>query len=147
MSFNGKAQHVVNISQVTTEPNLVERALGLTKSVDEGNFIDYCCQKADQSTDQQGRILWYFIKANFENDPKEEMLNLLGYKKEDNDAKFLKYLPKENGTLVNNYAEDSLSQGIETITNRISHLGQQQVSENLGMNKINTHFNIVNIYC
>lgn len=110
--------------------------------MDEANFIDYCCQKADQSTDQQGRILWYFIKANFENDPKEEMLNLLGYKKEDNDAKFMKYLPQDNGTIANNYSEDGVSQSIEAITNRISHLGQQQVNDNLKEKNINV-FNII----
>lgn len=129
MSFDGKNQRVVNISQVTTEPNLVERAQALTKSINEANFQDYCCQKADQTADQQGRILWYFIKANFERDPREEMLNLLGYKKEDNDAKFMKYVPHEvEGSPVNNHQGDEFNENVDAITSRISQLGQQQVS-------------------
>lgn len=143
VSFNGKSQQqqqqrVVNISQVSTEPNLVERALNLTKSMAEAQFIDYCCQKADQSQDQQGRILWYFIKANFEQDPKEEMLNLLGYKKEDNDAKFMKYLPPPE--MDNHQSQNNeLNENIEMITNRISNLGQQQQQQQVN----NTFFHFL----
>lgn len=69
----------MTISQITTEPALVERAQALEKSLNGGtNCIDYCREKADQMSDQNGRYLWYFIKANFERNPKEEMLNLLG---------------------------------------------------------------------
>lgn len=57
---------------------LVERAQALEKSLGEANFIEYCRQKADEMPDQNGRYLWYFIKANFERNPKEEILNLLG---------------------------------------------------------------------
>lgn len=68
----------MTVSQVTTEPKLVERARALEKSLSEAKFSDYCRQKADQMPDQSGRYLWYFIKANFERNPKEEILNLLG---------------------------------------------------------------------
>lgn len=43
-----------------------------------GNYIDYCRQRADEMLDQHNRYVWYFLKANFENDPHAEMLNLLG---------------------------------------------------------------------
>uniref|UniRef100_A0A1B0FEM4 Protein transport protein Sec31A n=1 Tax=Glossina morsitans morsitans TaxID=37546 RepID=A0A1B0FEM4_GLOMM len=76
VSFNGKNK-TVTVSQVTTEPKLVERARALEKSLSEAKFSDYCRQKADQMPDQSGRYLWYFIKANFERNPKEEILNLL----------------------------------------------------------------------
>lgn len=68
----------VNISQVITEPELVERANALERSLGDGNYAEYCRQRADEMRDQNGRYLWYFIKANFELNPKEEMLNLLG---------------------------------------------------------------------
>lgn len=77
VSFNNKSK-TINISQVTTEPVLVEKAKALEKSLSEANFIEYCRQKADEMPDQNGRYLWYFIKANFERNPKEEILNLLG---------------------------------------------------------------------
>lgn len=72
------ASHTVNISQVVTEPDLVERSTKLEEVLANGNFIDYCRQRADEMADQHNRYVWYFLKANFENDPHSEMLNLLG---------------------------------------------------------------------
>lgn len=68
----------MTVSQLTTEPELVERANALEVSLAEADYAEYCRQRADKSTDQHGRYIWYFIKANFELNPKEEMLNLLG---------------------------------------------------------------------
>ncbi|XP_037887784.1 protein transport protein Sec31A isoform X1 [Glossina fuscipes] len=113
VSFNSKNK-TVTVSQVTTEPKLVERARALEKSLSEAKFSDYCRQKADQMPDQSGRYLWYFIKANFERNPKEEILNLLGFNKEDIDGKFAKYVAID--------AISQLSQDVEQITNRVSHL-------------------------
>lgn len=68
----------MTVSQLTTEPELVERANALEASLAEADYAEYCRQRADKSADQHGRYIWYFIKANFELNPKEEMLNLLG---------------------------------------------------------------------
>lgn len=68
----------MNISQVTTEPELVERSKKLEEVLSNGNFIDYCRQRADEMNDQHNRYVWHFLKANFETDPHTEMLNLLG---------------------------------------------------------------------
>lgn len=84
LQFGGKLVHFnsqskrVQVSQVVTEPELVERANALERSLTEANYVEYCRERADQMSDQNGRYLWYFIKANFELNPKEEMLNLLG---------------------------------------------------------------------
>ncbi|XP_061393011.1 protein transport protein Sec31A [Musca vetustissima] len=114
VSFNNKTK-TINISQVTTEPVLVERAQALEKSLEEANFVDYCRKKADEMPDQNGRYLWYFIKANFERNPKEEILNLLGFNKEDIDGKFSKYLPEEED--VNQQNQD-----IDQLNNRMAQL-------------------------
>lgn len=66
------------MEQLTTEPGVVERANALEVSLSEANYAEYCRDRADKSADQHGRYIWYFIKANFELNPKEEMLNLLG---------------------------------------------------------------------
>lgn len=68
----------VNISQVITEPELIERSNKLEETLSNGNYGEYCRQKADESQDQHNRYVWYFLKANFEADPRSEMLNLLG---------------------------------------------------------------------
>lgn len=83
------------INQVITEPELVGRSNHLEDVLANGNYEEYCRQKADQMPDQNGRYIWYFLKANFDANPRSEMLNLLGYSPEDMEAKFGKYLPKE----------------------------------------------------
>ncbi|XP_037949907.1 protein transport protein Sec31A isoform X2 [Teleopsis dalmanni] len=117
--FNSKSK-TVNISQVITEPELVERANTLERSLEEVNYVEYCRQRADQMPDQNGRYLWYFIKATFELDPKEEMLNLLGYNKDDIDNKFSKYIKEDQ------QAENDVDQ----LTNHISTLTHQIVDNN-----------------
>lgn len=57
---------------------MVERSNRLESVLHEGNYTDYCREKAEQMTDQHGRYIWYFLKANFEDNPTKEMLNLLG---------------------------------------------------------------------
>ncbi|XP_062716424.1 protein transport protein Sec31A isoform X2 [Aedes albopictus] len=90
VTFNGNSR-TVTVNQVITDLELVDRSNRLEKVLAEGTFVDYCRQKADQSNDQHSRFLWYFLKANFEEDPHAEMLNLLGYHSEDMVNKFKKY--------------------------------------------------------
>ncbi|EDV98408.1 protein transport protein Sec31A [Drosophila grimshawi] len=115
VSFNGNSR-TVQVSQLTTEPGLVERANALELSLAENNYSDYCRQRADKSTDQHGRYIWYFIKANFELNPKEEMLNLLGYNKDDCDGKFSKFVKEP---------ESNSQSDVDTLTTRISTLTHQ----------------------
>ncbi|XP_030387953.1 protein transport protein Sec31A isoform X2 [Scaptodrosophila lebanonensis] len=115
VSFDRNSK-TVKISQLTTEPSLVERANALERSLAEANYADYCRHRADQTADQHGRYIWYFIKANFDVNPKEELLNLLGYNKDDIDSKFSKFI-KEN-------ENDALAE-VDSLTNRISTLTHQ----------------------
>ncbi|XP_052903590.1 protein transport protein Sec31A isoform X1 [Anopheles moucheti] len=90
VTFNGNSR-TVTVNQVVTDPELMERSNQLERVLNEGNFVEYCRQKADQTTDQHSTFMWYFLKANFENDPHAEMLNLLGYQSDDMANKFKKY--------------------------------------------------------
>lgn len=90
ITFRNEVPHTVNISQVTTEPELVERSSKLEEVLSNGNYVDYCRQRADEMPDQHNRFVWYFLKANFEPDPHAEMLNLLG-KKSYNFSKIMKF--------------------------------------------------------
>lgn len=107
--YNQKQANIISIHQVVTEPELVDRANSLEKTLQEGNFTDYCRDKADQMQDQHGRFLWYFLKAGFELNPREEMLNLLGYNKDDVSTKFQKYIPQSG-------------ENVENLTNRLAGL-------------------------
>uniref|UniRef100_A0A0A1X6V3 Protein transport protein Sec31A n=1 Tax=Zeugodacus cucurbitae TaxID=28588 RepID=A0A0A1X6V3_ZEUCU len=116
--FNGQSKQV-QVSQVVTEPELVERANALERSLTEANYVDYCRERADQTPDQNGRYLWYFIKANFELNPKEEMLNLLGFNKEDIDSKFAKFVKED----------EAQQNDVDQVTNRIANLSHSDSSE------------------
>uniref|UniRef100_A0AAG5DHX5 Protein transport protein Sec31A n=1 Tax=Anopheles atroparvus TaxID=41427 RepID=A0AAG5DHX5_ANOAO len=119
VTFNGN-DRTVRVNQVVTDPELVERSNQLERVLAEGNFIDYCRQKADQTTDPHSRLLWYFLKANFEGDPHAEMLNLLGYQAEDVADKFKKYVVESDvGPSAQSNPVDGLSDqmaGLSRIT-------------------------------
>lgn len=77
MTFNATSRNVT-LSQVVTETELVERSARLEDVLASGQFEEYCKEKADQMASQHGRYVWYFLKANFDANPREQMLNLLG---------------------------------------------------------------------
>lgn len=68
----------MTINQIITEQELVDRSNKLEEVLAGGNYSDYCVQKANQMENQHGRYIWYFVKTNFEANPRAEMLNLLG---------------------------------------------------------------------
>ncbi|XP_078359970.1 protein transport protein Sec31A-like isoform X2 [Oculina patagonica] len=69
----------VNISQVTTEQDLVNRSYELEGALASGSFIQYCNSKVESSTQELERTLWSFLKINFEREPRRHFLTLLGY--------------------------------------------------------------------
>ncbi|XP_015780784.1 PREDICTED: protein transport protein Sec31A-like [Acropora digitifera] len=69
----------VNISQVTTEQELVNRSYELEGALASGSFIQYCNSKVENSTQDLERTLWSFLKINFEREPRRHFLTLLGY--------------------------------------------------------------------
>ncbi|KAK2573081.1 Protein transport protein Sec31A [Acropora cervicornis] len=69
----------VNISQVTTEQELVNRSYELEGALASGSFIQYCNSKVENSTQELQRTLWSFLKINFEREPRRHFLTLLGY--------------------------------------------------------------------
>ncbi|XP_065074343.1 protein transport protein Sec31A [Ochlerotatus camptorhynchus] len=99
ITFNG-TNRWITVNQVITDPELVDRSNRLEQVLAEGSFADYCRQKADQTNDQHSRFLWYFLKANFEENPHAEMLNLLGYHAEDIVNKFKKYTDSSKETMT-----------------------------------------------
>ncbi|XP_052843381.1 protein transport protein Sec31A isoform X2 [Drosophila gunungcola] len=128
VSFDGTSK-TVKVQQLTTETALVERANALERSLVDANYSEYCRQRADDTLDQHGRYIWYFIKANFELNPKEEMLNLLGYNKDDTDSKFNKFIKETEG----NSQSD-----VDTLTTRISTLTHQTQDNKFDGNAIDS---------
>lgn len=53
-------------------------------------------RKADACDDQHQKYIWHFIRANFEENPRVELLNLLGYKIEDVNNRLNQFTSKNN---------------------------------------------------
>lgn len=55
-------------------------------------FAEYCLNKANATSDQHKRYIWHFLKANFEQNTRAELLNLLGYRIEDVNEKLRQHI-------------------------------------------------------
>jgi protein transport protein SEC31 len=69
----------VYVSGVVTEPELIERSGRLETSLENQNVQEFCHLKLNEMAEEKDREVWNFIAANFEEDPKNRFLNLLGY--------------------------------------------------------------------
>lgn len=88
ISFSNSTPNQVSITQVITEPELVEQTLLFDTVIKQNNLIDYCIQRADQQENSDNRLMWYFLKSNFVENPRSELLNLLGYDINDMKTKY-----------------------------------------------------------
>uniref|UniRef100_A0A7G3B7H4 Protein transport protein Sec31A n=1 Tax=Lutzomyia longipalpis TaxID=7200 RepID=A0A7G3B7H4_LUTLO len=133
VTFQSTNPRQVTIKQLITEPEIVQRSNHLETVLSQGNFPEYCRQKADQTQDQFTRYLWYFVKANFDANPHGEMLNLLGYHQEDIAAKFSKIVQLKQQDSVDQLTDQmaELSRGVDgnTVFDAIA-AGQKLIAEN-----------------
>ncbi|XP_047031884.1 protein transport protein Sec31A isoform X1 [Helicoverpa zea] len=90
-------QKLVHISQVVSEPEIVEKATELDAVLEASlshdpsaieRLAEYCRQKGDEATDQNERYTWFFLRANFLPTFSSEVLNLLGFKQDEIISKF-----------------------------------------------------------
>lgn len=86
----------VSISQIITETELIYMSNQLEQALEYGNFTEYCRSKADSTSDQHKRYIWHFLKANFEDDYRTELLNLLGYNPDDVNTKLYEHIGANN---------------------------------------------------
>lgn len=77
VTFNSNNRSV-EIKQLITDENLVKRSSELESVMSQGNYVEYCRQKANETNDQHSRFVWFFLKAYFEENTTCEFLNLLG---------------------------------------------------------------------
>lgn len=66
-------------------------------------YIEYCLNKANATNDQHKKYIWHFLKANFEQNTRAELLNLLGYHIEDINDKLKQHIGenKKNDVTLN----------------------------------------------
>ncbi|KAF7281898.1 hypothetical protein GWI33_004098 [Rhynchophorus ferrugineus] len=114
-----RISRTVEISQVITEPEFVQKASQLEQALESCNFVEYCLNKANETNDQHKKYIWHYLKANFEQNPRGEILNLLGYKIEDINIKLAQHIGKP---LLQNNVDDLTDQ---LNSNRIEDYGNQ----------------------
>lgn len=96
VTFNSESRSVV-ISQVVTEPALLERSHNLQEALNSGRFGDLCLAKND--------IIWQFVGASLQIDYRTAMRTLLGFSQEQLEvSKFVKQQPDDDvGGLTNDF--------------------------------------------
>lgn len=67
---------------------------------------EYCLNKAEITNDQHKKFIWHFLKANFEQNPRAELLNLLGYRIEDVNGKLSQFVGKQLQNNVDGLVDD-----------------------------------------
>lgn len=71
----------VTISQVVTETDLVTGSLHLEQALSNGQHVEFCAMKAANSGDSMQESIWNFLMVNFEKEPRERYIQMLGYDK------------------------------------------------------------------
>ncbi|XP_066981800.1 protein transport protein Sec31A-like isoform X43 [Macrobrachium rosenbergii] len=92
VSWNSQTRGVA-ISQVVTEPELIERSRQLEESLSQGQLDMFCQAKAQTAAQTSNQVLWNFSNANFEEklwqtiganfgqSPRANFMEILGYSK------------------------------------------------------------------
>ncbi|XP_072310454.1 protein transport protein Sec31A isoform X2 [Eucyclogobius newberryi] len=74
---------VVHVSQVVTETNFLKRSNQLQDTIGSGQFVEFCQGKINLAVNEFEKIVWSFLKANFDSSTRSSFLELLGYNKEE----------------------------------------------------------------
>ncbi|XP_017777506.1 PREDICTED: protein transport protein Sec31A isoform X2 [Nicrophorus vespilloides] len=129
---------IVYVSQVITESDLVNKSTELEQALEYGNFTEYCKNKADSTDDQHKKYIWHFLKANFEQNPRAELLNLLGYKIEDVNAKLNEFVDNQTNNDVDGLIYPFASNRIDDVKSSPFDSISQEVKKPIVPYKIKT---------
>lgn len=74
----------VLIEQIVNDQTFVQSVQTFDSMLQSGSVLDYCeKQISSTSTTQDEQILWRFLRASFEFDPKPKYIELLGFRQDD----------------------------------------------------------------
>ncbi|CAG2256257.1 SEC31 [Mytilus edulis] len=71
----------VYVSQVVTETELLNSSSQLEQALVNGQYVEFCAMKSANSSDEIQENIWNFLRVNFEKEPREHYIELLGYDK------------------------------------------------------------------
>lgn len=99
----------VIISQVVTQPELIQRSNELEEVLKTEQYSDYCKGKVDNTTDIHRKKIWNCVGAYFSENVAKNILNLLGYNIETMNNKLNQLVSQED---VN-----SITEGVGNLNN------------------------------
>ncbi|KAL2726123.1 protein transport protein Sec31A [Vespula maculifrons] len=85
----------VIISQVITQPDLIQRSNELEATLKNEQYVDYCKGKIDNTTDEHTKKIWSCVSAYFSKNVTKNILDLLGYNIEEMNNKLNQFLPQD----------------------------------------------------
>jgi len=71
----------VTVSQVVTETDLMTGSQQLEQALTNGQHVEFCAMKAANASDSMQESIWNFLMVNFEKEPREKYIQMLGYDK------------------------------------------------------------------
>ncbi|XP_039506920.1 protein transport protein Sec31A isoform X1 [Pimephales promelas] len=98
----------VQVSQVTTETEFLQRSSELQAVLQSGSFTNYCHSKITSAPSDAEQDIWRFLMVNFEDEARVKFLRLLGFSKDELQRKISACLSRKlqpNGLDVNDLAE------------------------------------------
>jgi len=92
----------VIISQIITQPNLIQRSNKLKATLETEQYDEFCKEKMDRSSDEHSKKIWSCVRAYFAEDVAKNMLEILGYNIETMNNKLNQFIPQDD---MNNIIE------------------------------------------
>ncbi|KAK7872942.1 hypothetical protein R5R35_004256 [Gryllus longicercus] len=127
----GPPMRTIRVSQVVTEPELIQRSTLLESALQSGQYVEFCQNKITLSTNPHDKYVWSFLRASFSLNPQTELLNLLGFKQEELNAKLNRLLGKPANARPD--PVENLSDGVAGL-GRENESGDDDGSDDLQIN-------------
>ncbi|XP_076291003.1 COPII coat complex component secretory 31 [Lasioglossum baleicum] len=108
-NMHGSASRKVILSQVITQPELIQRSNELEEVLKTEQYNEYCKGKAEKTTDVHRKKIWNCVAAYFGENVTREILELLGYNVEMMNNKLNELVPQED---IN-----SITEGVDNLNN------------------------------
>ncbi|XP_029166256.1 protein transport protein Sec31A isoform X2 [Nylanderia fulva] len=86
----------VIISQVITQPSLIQRSNKLKATLETEQYSDFCKEKMEKSLDEHTKKIWSCVRAYFDDNVTKSILELLGYNIDTMNNKLNQFVPQDD---------------------------------------------------
>lgn len=92
----GDSNRKVIISQVITQPSLIQRSNKLKATLETEQYSDFCKEKMEKSPDEHTKKIWCCVRAYFDDNVTKSILELLGYNIDTMNNKLNQFVPQDD---------------------------------------------------